>query len=361
MKTAFFPQNRRGIGGARLAVAAALLSLAVVTGVRFFRFSPMDAGASVPRAALVARGSLSLSNDFHVHWGPIVVDGDLDVSTRPSLTGWPQNNLVSYPQKYSRGALAPWDISPAPPNSDGRRYWAYRDGPPTPALDVEYYRVRAAATRWPLRSAPSTPSLVWSGGEVLSGAGLGVASPTGSGYFSSSLNPGALVFSHFQRRDPGAVVFVEAKDRERYATGLDAAFLDVEALVLYGARHDVWMSGSSVVFGATIPSRARDEYRDSGAAEVWEMENPPPARGGPSFAAVGEGRCCYPVPGVNLHGLLYAGGRLLGSGGAPGTVVGLTVLGGDNGRKEWRNVTLYADDGVVNGVRWRSKGPPPGN
>ncbi|MBL0348976.1 MAG: hypothetical protein IPP68_01175 [Elusimicrobia bacterium] len=131
------------------------------------------------------RGSFSLSNDFHVHWAPLAGDGDLPVSTRPSMTGWPQTKNVSCSRKYARGAVAPWDTSSLTPHSDGRSCWAYEAAPPAPAADADYHRRRAAVTRWPAFSDPPTPSLVLTQGQVLNGKGPAKAFPAGSGYFRS--------------------------------------------------------------------------------------------------------------------------------------------------------------------------------
>jgi hypothetical protein len=256
-------------------------------------------------------GGVTWKPHLTVHWAPVTSYSSID------LTGGGDY----FPRKYSTGAINPRDTNINPPNSDGKEYWAFQDLGDPPQIDLASYKALAQKSQIPLSSG---------GGEIRQATGnnLAISSPTGSGYFRSADNGSKIrLFGSYSFTNSTSAIYVEG--------GIDfsnSSFLNLNAAIAEGS---IDFNANNTVYVASVPASAYLEY-------VKKKEVTP------SYTYPGEGNITYSISNCGMHGFMYSGGTLSGSGGNDAALVGaVKVIGGIT----MNNFIIYYDAGVAGGVK----------
>jgi hypothetical protein len=287
---------------------------------------------SALHAALSVRGDVEPSNRLNVHWGPIVAHG--------RITGTPS---ASFPRKFSAHAIHGRDTTNDARNSDRREYWAFdRSLGAPPALDMDYYRRRARETSLAPRSPEGARIARASDGSTAE------ARPRGSGYFSLTNNGGrGLRFLSgpggvpYRLHDRSAVIVIENDAgypvETRWETG--GAEMEIEALIVSGKRHDLWIGPQSGSADAVVPRHAKAEYQHPRASTIWN-----------EFADAWEspGGCCVRLDRLALRGLLSVGGDLRGTGIGAAQILGVVLV---DGHVRAPHLAIYLDENVEQSIQ----------
>ncbi len=261
------------------------------------------------QASLDINGGLTWKPNLRVHWGPVVSYTSISSPFR------------YFPRKYSIGPIYGIDSDPDPLNSDGKEYWAFEPLGNPPQVDLAYYKALAKHSVIPASSG---------GGTIrrATGSSAAVATPAGSGYFTSAANGSKIrFFGSYNFQNSTSVIYVEGG-------GMDFAnssFLDVQAALAEG---DVDFNAGSQTFIATVPVHADLQY-----VKHKEMNS--------GYTFPGEGSVTFPIPSCGMHGFLYCGGDLSNAGGGS-TMCGVAKV---IGTVTMNTFTIYYDEAVASGIR----------
>lgn len=242
-------------------------------------------------------GQWTASNGSLAHWGSVKSYNNL------AYDGF-------YFRSFSAGSIRFVDTDPAPPNTDGKSYWAFKSdmgSPPMP--DLVYYKDKAIN---------STISLSSPNGSIRRQDGLppNQAFPN-SGLFQAGLNPGQRLYidkftgvpeglgNQYELRSPNSVLYFELNPNIAGFLDINRAYIDVEALITVNCC--VTISGSAIPFNviaATIPVNAPIEYQGNPA--YWTA----------NFSAdyAKPNRCCHNITNLQIRGYYYNTGSMMATG-----------------------------------------------
>ncbi len=272
---------------------------------------------------LIIRSAITFKPNLYINWGPIV-----DYSG--TVTGEP----TDYPRIITKGGLTQ-DNNPNPPN--GHDYFSNWPNPATynynsyqtklsnaPTIDLESFKTLAKNS--------SVPALQKIGG------GTATAIPTGSGYFTDTVNMFTPAGGTYLFYNSTSVIYIDAGSPGTTSVSFKGtnSQIRVRALIMTGDFEPKMLGGESVPdLTVRIPSNAQTEYYKSGAAQTyWTTQGW--VNGGTTI-----------LNPVRVWGYLYVGGNCTASGAQDSIIYGTADIVGNI---TINNMQVYYDEFVSTGI-----------
>jgi hypothetical protein len=290
-------------------------------------------------AIIYNNGQWTASNSIYAHWGS--VKSFNNVAVMPE---------VGFPRVFSAGSISNRDNNAAPPNTDGKHYWAFKSdmgSPPEP--DLVYYKNKAIN---------SVISLSSPNGSIRrqDGAPPNQAYPN-SGLFQAGLNWGQRLYidklaalpegpgNQYELRSPNSVLYFELNPNIAGFLDIYRAYIDVEALISLNCC--LVISGSAIDFNvvaATIPFTAPYEYQGTWTLGAWPTGQQTWTS---TFAGTysNPNHCCYNISNLQIRGYVYVSGSSMATGVAKVQGVYQTTHGAS-----YSGMTVYYDPDIAKNI-----------
>lgn len=278
----------------------------------------------------IAQGAMDYQSTFTMYWGQVTSYTSIAQAASPPY----------HPIKVSKGAITPWDSSPAPPNADTTKsYIAYDPSltdPPVP--DFEYYRTKAKNTIAP------DPELIGGGSR-----GGQTAPWRGTGYFDGTAE---VKFKGYTFNCSTCVFFLENSKAKIEGSG----YMRVEALIVYTQKIHIHNTGANP-YVVSVPTDAWKQYA-AGTVTTPNTPDSAAANQYPGDGGLSTVQPTYSIPtaafdgaantGMSFHGFLYT--YAFDCNGGNNSNVGTFMIG--PGGSDISTMIIYFDPTVAGNVHY---------